>query len=187
MVEKEYNKFYNIRKVTWEIVNTIIQNNQNILKLLYYTNSTPLNQPDLDIDQIRNMICKDPVQEDTATKNILFQTLIDDGVTIAIPQLRIEIGDIIPLEAPRGAVEINFQVVIPNKQKIIVTDESPVDDRGLALFQEIAKTFNGTAIQYLSSPLYLDRRGNNGGSTGAYREKQNKNFSGYWITFMALC
>lgn len=186
-IDKEYNKFFNIRKVTWSIVDYIINNNKDLLKLLYYGNNTPLNQPDLTNEQIRSMICKNPNEEDTSLKNILFQTEIDDGFNASVSQLRIEIGDIIPINPHQSAIQIIFQIVVPNKLKIITTEYSDVDDRTLAIFQEVAKTLNGKVIDNLCSPLYLDRKGNEGRSTGAYREKQNKNYSGYWMTFVALC
>lgn len=187
-INKEYNIFSNIRKVTRQIVDYLVDNNcQDLLKLLYYGNTEPLMQPDLTITDIQNMICKDPLLEDTSKKNILFQTEIDDGFSASVSQLRIEIGDIYPINAHQGAIQINFQIVVPHKQKLIVTDVSDVDDRSVAIFQELAKIFNGTVIGNLCSPMYLDRRGMQGGTTGAFREKQNKNYSGYWATFVALC
>lgn len=185
-LDKNYNKYSNVRKVTWEIVDYIINNNPRLLKLLYYKDNTPLAHQDLTIDQIKEMICKNPEVEDTSLKNILFQTEIDEGLNIAVSQLRIELGDIIPLNAHQSAIEIHFQIVVPNKQKIIVTEYSDVDDRTLALFQELSSTLNGVVLGNLCSPLYLDRKGEEGRRTGAYREKQNKNYSGYWVTFVAL-
>ena len=186
-LNKEYNSFYNIRSVTRQIVDYIVENNQNLLKLLYYGDAEPLTKSDLTISQIKEMICKDPLLEDTSKKNILFQTEIDDGLNAAVTQLRIELGNIYPINAHQCAIQINFQIVVPNKQKLIVTNVSDVDDRTVAIFQELAKTLNGTIIGNLCSPMYLDRRGMQGGTTGAYREKQNKNYSGYSVTFVALC
>ena len=187
-INKEYNDFSNIRPVTEQIINYLIdKNQQKLLKLLYYGNSIPLEQPDLTMAQMRDMICQDPLNDDTSTKNILFQTEIDDGFSASVSQLRVEIGNIYPVDAHRAAIQINFQIVVPNKQKLIVTDISRVDDRTVAIFQELAKIFNGTVVGNLCSPMYLDKKGTQGGTTGAIREKQNKNYSGYWVTFVALC
>ena len=65
-LNKGYNKYSNIRKVTWEIVDYLINNNKNLFKLLYYKDNTPLSNPDLTIEQIQNMICKNPEVEDTS-------------------------------------------------------------------------------------------------------------------------
>ena len=183
---KQYNDFYNLRSVTRNIIDYIVENNQNLLKLLYYGDAEPLSKDDLTIQQIQQMICKNPLVEDTTKKNILFQTEIDEGFSASVSQLRVEIGDIYPVDPHRCALQINFQIVVPNKQKLIVTDISDVDDRSVAIFQELAKTLNGKLIGNLSSVMFLDRRGTQGGTTGAYREKQNKNYSGYWVTFVAL-
>lgn len=184
---KDYNEFSNIRRVTSDIIDYLVENNPDLLKLLYYTDSTPLQHSNLTTKQIQEMICKRPDIEDTSLKSILFQTEIDEGLNIAKPQLRIELGDIVPMNAHRGAILINFQIVVPNKQKIIVTEYSEVDDRSVAIFQELTKTLNGAVLGCLCSPLYLDRKGNEGRTTGAYRDtRQNKNYSGYWVTFAAL-
>lgn len=182
----KYNDFYNLRSVTRNIIDYIVENNKDLLKLLYYGDNEPLSKPDLTRQQIQQMICKNPLIEDTTEKNILFQMEIDEGFSASVSQLRVEIGDIYPIDAQRCAFQIVFQIVVPHKQKLIVTNISDVEDRSLAIFQELAKTLDGTLIGDLCSVMYLDRRGTMGGTSGAYRQKQNKNYSGYEVVFIAL-
>lgn len=189
---KEYNKFEAIKVVTKNIVNYLILNNEDLWKLLYYIkdNELPLSQENLTTQQKIAMISTNPydINENT-TKNILFQTTaVDETFITAIPQIRIEIGDIIPTDRVRGYIEIIFQIIVPNKQELFTTSYNNVASRSTTIFMELAKSLNGTFIKdsYLKSELFLDRSSSAGRKTGAINIQYNKEYTGRWCTFSVL-
>lgn len=189
--ENEYNKFEAIDSATKTIVDYLVLNNEDIWKLLYYIkpNELPLSMPNLTRTQKSKMICTDPyATNENVDKNILFQTVTDEAFSTAIPQIRIEIGDIVPLDRVRAYMYIDFQIVVPNKQDIFTAPYNGVARRSDAIFRELAKTFNGIDIpnSKFYSKMFLDRSSNAGRKTGAYRQQMNQNFTGRWVTFSVL-
>lgn len=189
--ENEYNKFEAIDSATKTIVDYLVLNNEDIWKLLYYIkpNELPLSMPNLTRTQKSKMICTDPyATNDNVDKNILFQTVTDEAFSTAIPQIRIEIGDIVPLDRVRAYMYIDFQIVVPNKQDIFTAPYNGVARRSDAIFRELAKTFNGIDVpnSKFYSKMFLDRSSNAGRKTGAYRQQMNQNFTGRWVTFSVL-
>lgn len=187
----EYNDFKAIDTATKVIVDYLFSNNEDLWKLLYYIkpNELPLSKPNLTTKQKAAMICTDPyATNENVDKNILFQTVTDEAFSVAIPQIRIEIGDIIPIDRVRAYMYIDFQIVVPNKQDIFVAPYNNVARRSDALFRELAKTLNGIDIPNSGfySKMFLDRSSNAGRKTGAYRQQMNKDFTGRWITFSVL-
>lgn len=187
----EYNEFNPIDSATKNIVDYLVLNNENIWKLLYYIkpNVMPLSQPNLTQEQKAAMICTDPyATNNNVDKNILFQTTIDEAFSTEIPQIRIEVGDIVPIDRVRGYMYIDFQVIVPNKQDIFTASYNPVARRTDAIFRELAKTFNGVDIpnSKFQSKMFLDRSSMAGRKTGAYRQQMNKNYAGRWVTFSVL-
>lgn len=189
--ENEYNKFEAIDSATKTIVDYLVLNNEDIWKLLYYIkpNELPLSMPNLTRTQKSKMICTDPyATNENVDKNILFQTVTDEAFSTAIPQIRIEIGDIVPLDRVRAYMYIDFQIVVPNKQDIFTAPYNGVARRSDAIFRELAKTFNGIDVpnSKFYSKMFLDRSSNAGRKTGAYRQQMNQNFTGRWVTFSVL-
>lgn len=190
---KNYNQFEALDNATRVIVDYLFNNNEDLWKLLYYIkpNELPLSSPALTPEQKRNMICKDPyATNENVDKNVLFQTVSDEAFSTAIPQLRIEIGDIVPIDPYRAYMNIEFQIIVPNKQDVFVAPYSSVARRSDALFRELAKTLNGVDIpnSMFYSKMFMDRSAGNGAGrkNGAYRQQMNTSYTGRWCTFSVL-
>lgn len=190
---REYNKFVAIDNATRCIVDYLFENNTDLWKLLYYyqNNVLPLSQPNLTNSQKQGMICTDPYATNgNVDKSILFQTVTDEAFSTAIPQLRIEVGDIVPIDPYRGYINIDFQIVVPNKQDIFTAPYNSVARRTDAIFRELAKSLNGVQIpnSMFYSPLFLDRSAPNGAgrNTGSVRQQMNTGYTGRWVTFSVL-
>lgn len=189
--ENEYNTFEAVDNATEVIVDYLMAHNENLWKLLYYTSPhiLPLSQPNLTFEQKKNMICTDPYEIDSnVTKNVLFQIVTDEAFSTAIPQLRIEIGDIVPTDRVRGYMTINFQIVVPNKQDLFIAPYNRVARRTDAIFRELMKTLNGKYItgSKFYSKMFVDRTSIAGKKTGSTRQQFNKEFTGRWITMAVL-
>ena len=172
--KENYNTFAPADNICEAIVNHWFDNLPNLWKLLFYTDRQPLYHDDLTPAQKSNMICKDPtIDGATSSKNILFQKDIDDGISIAIPQIRIRTGDQVPINSYQGYIEIEIQIIVPNKLASIITDFSQVSDRAVQINREITKSLNGKALSESggNSPLFMNKSAPNGAgrNTGWFR------------------
>lgn len=191
--ENVYNKFEPIKTAPKVIIDYLCKNNEDIWKLLHYIKpeELPLSQPNLTLAEKVKMICTDPYAlNDNVDKNILFQVVTDEAFSTAIPQLRVEVGDVVAIDPYRAYMEINFQIIVPNKQDIFTAPYNNVARRTIAIFQELVKTFNGVDIPNSGfySKIFMDRNAPNGTGrkTGSYPQQMNDNFSGRWCTFSVL-
>lgn len=185
---KPYNKFRTIRGVTQEIVDFLFDYAPNLWKLLKYGTKDSLYKPDLTAAEKGNMICTDSsVDGITAKKNVLMQLEVEDGLTLAINQIRIDLGNIKTSTAYTGTVYVHIQVIVPIKQISIQSPYSEFDNRAVAIVQELANALNGTRFNAFASPMFLDEQGEGGRSTGIYKQTQNKGYTGYMMVFGALC
>jgi len=188
-----YNQFGALDKATKVIIDYLVQNNEDLWKLLYYydNNVLPLSQANLTTAQKAQMICTDPYAiNENVDKSVLFQVVIDEAFTTAIPQLRVEVGDIVPIDPYRAYMNIEFQIIVPIKQDIFTAPYNSVARRSDAIFRELAKTFNGVEIpnSNFHGKMFMDRMAPNGAGrkTGSYRQQMNTSYTGRWCTFTVL-
>ena len=191
--DRRYCQFNAVDTATKTIVDYLVNNNDDLWKLLYYTkpNVLPLEQPNLTLKQKIKMICTDVyATNNNVDKNILFQVQTGEAFQNAIPQIRIEIGDIVPIDPYRGFMYLDFQIVVPNKQDLFVASYSNVARRSDAIFRELAKTLNGVYIPNtnFNGKLFMDTSAPNGAGrrTGAFRQQMNDQYTGRWVTFSVL-
>ena len=188
-----YNKFSPLLNGVRYIADYLVNNSQNLFKLLKYKEPTdvPLSEPDLTNAEKAEMICSDAISmydiNSTTKKNIIFQIDVDEAFWVAEPQVRIEVGNFMAVDSYRGYAEIRFQIVVPNKQRLFTVADNTIADRSVAIALEIIKVLNGATIPFSGfySNLFLNKSASNGAgrSTGAYRQTQNDNHSGYSLTF----
>jgi hypothetical protein len=191
--EKTYNEFSALDSATKKIVNYLFYNAPDLWKLLYYfaPEDLPYSKDDLTDSQKANMIVKTPQEmydpNVSVNKSVLFQINIDEAFSVARPQIRLEIGDITPADSYRGFAEIVFQIVVPNKQKIFISSYNDMADRSVAIFRELVKALNGKKIPEAGfyTQMFMNKSAQNGAGrkTGAFKEVQNKNYSGYYVVF----
>lgn len=190
-----YNKFEALKDGIKRIADYLVENSQDLFKLLKYIEPTdmPLSKPDLTSDEKAAMICSDAISmydiNSTTNKNIIFQIDVDEAFWIAAPQIRIEIGDFMPVDSYRGYANINFQIVVPNKQRLFTNGANTIADRSVAIALELIKVLNGAEIPFSSfySNLFMNKAAPNGAgrATGVYRQTQNNGYSGYFLTLSA--
>lgn len=190
--------FEKVLSLPWLVVNYLVDNAPNFWKLLYYNKPEDIPRAEVDLDktQISNMICSTPQEMyDTnisTTKNILFQAEMDEAFFGSVPQVRIFSGDKTKINIAEGYTELNFQIVVPNKQLLCydVHTEAPMIDRADAIVSELMQALDRTVIpnSVVNSPLFMNRSAPNGAgrSTGCKRSGANKNFSQEWLTLAVL-
>jgi hypothetical protein len=191
-LNKEYNQFIAVDNICEKIVDYLFVNCEDFWKLLYYKTKQPLLENNLTNTQKSEMICKDPSIDGVfATKNILFQMDTGEAIEIAIPQVRLRIGNQIAIDSYRGYALLEVQIIVPNKLLTIMTNDSRIADRAVQITRELTNAINGKVIDGIvaTSPFFMNKYAPDGAGrdTGWYRQdNQNKNYSGYFGIFSIL-
>ena len=167
-----YNDYSMIRDLPTLIVNYLFNNNQNIWKLLKYSEN-PLSENDLTDKEKAAMICK-------SSFNILFQKYTVDAMIKAKSQIRVFVDDISSYGRTDALVRVIFQVIVNNNEMIISTPYSRNDKRDVAIMQELVKTLNGIKLEKTKSQIFIDN--NIDRFAGAEQVSYNSNYSGFQLT-----
>ena len=187
-----YNKFIPLKDGVKRIADYLVANSQDLFKLLKYIEPTdrPLSMPDLTNAEKAAMICSDAIAmydvNSTTKKNIIFQIDVDEAFWIAEPQIRIEIGNFMGPDSYRGYAEVQFQIIVPNKQRLFTNEANTLADRSIYIALELLRILNGAMIPESSfySNLFMNKSASNGAgrSTGVYRQSYKNGYSGYLLT-----
>ena len=172
-----YNDYSMTRDLPTLIVNYLFNNNQNIWKLLKYSEN-PLDGKDLTKKEKAEMICQSSFN--TEEFNVLFQKYTVDAMIKAKSQIRVFIDDISSYGRTDALVRIIFQVIVNNNEMIITTPYSKNDKRDVAIMQEIVKTLNGVKLEKTKSQIFIDNDVDR--FAGAEQVSYNSNYSGFQLT-----
>ncbi|MDY5984814.1 MAG: hypothetical protein SPI94_05030 [Candidatus Onthovivens sp.] len=172
-----YNDYSMTRDLPTLIVNYLFNNNQNIWKLLKYSEN-PLDEKDLTNKEKAEMICQSSFN--TEEFNVLFQKYTVDAMIKAKSQIRVFIDDISSYGRTDALVRIIFQVIVNNNEMMITTPYSKNDKRDVAIMQEIVKTLNGVKLEKTKSQIFIDNDVDR--FAGAEQVSYNSNYSGFQLT-----
>lgn len=172
-----YNDYSMTRDLPTLIVNYLFNNNQNIWKLLKYSEN-PLDRKDLTNKEKAEMICQSSFN--TEEFNVLFQKYTVDAMIKAKSQIRVFIDDISSYGRTDALVRIIFQVIVNNNEMMITTPYSKNDKRDVAIMQEIVKTLNGVKLEKTKSQIFIDNDVDR--FAGAEQVSYNSNYSGFQLT-----
>ena len=172
-----YNDYSMTRDLPTLIVNYLFNNNQNIWKLLKYSEN-PLDKKDLTNKEKAEMICQSSFN--TEEFNVLFQKYTVDAIIKAKSQIRVFIDDISSYGRTDALVRIIFQVIVNNNEMMITTPYSKNDKRDVAIMQEIVKTLNGVKLEKTKSQIFIDNDVDR--FAGAEQVSYNSNYSGFQLT-----
>lgn len=172
-----YNDYSMTRDLPTLIVNYLFNNNQNIWKLLKYSDN-PLDEKDLTNKEKAKMICQSSFN--TEEFNVLFQKYTVDAMIKAKSQIRVFIDDISSYGRTDALVRIIFQVIVNNNEMMITTPYSKNDKRDVAIMQEIVKTLNGVKLEKTKSQIFIDNDVDR--FAGAEQVSYNSNYSGFQLT-----
>lgn len=195
-VKRPYNTFEATETALASVFDYLFHNAPDMWKLLKYIahSDTPLLADEVTDEEKAQMVCNDPsdyYNADVVTqKNILFQRYNDEEYSVAVPQVRMWVDDIGSVDSYRGYCNIVFQIVVPNRQNQFYGQTQITSDRALSLVQAITQALNGVELpnSSLCSPLFINKSAPDGAgrNNGAVRQKQNLNYSGYFLCFSAL-
>lgn len=191
--ENNYNKFEAIRGASYNILTYLMQNNQNLFKLLKYIepNVNPYTQPDLSLEEKIAMIARNSYDtNESVTKNILFISELREAFSTNIAQLRIECDTVKAINSYQGYVNIWFQIIVPIVSDVIANTSITGERRTDSIFLELVNSLNGVNISNsgFNSPMFInsDAPYGSGRQTGSYRKQANTDYTQRWVCFSVL-
>lgn len=173
-----YNDYSGVRKLPSDIMDYLFNNCDELWKLLYYKGDT-VGEPNVPDEKKRDMVAKSS-GGNLDEYQVLFQFFTSDSSSKANSQLRIQI---VSAESPNRTdvlCRVGIQCIVNNKNMIVSTDESPLDNRALAMTQAVIQCLNGQRMETTKTPLNIDKSVDR--YSGITKYDFNNNFSGYIIT-----
>jgi len=191
--QNTYNKFEAIRSAPYNILTYLMQNNEDLFKLLKYIapDVNPYTQPNLTFSEKVAMIAKNSYDtNESVGKNILFITELREGFSVTIAQLRVEVDAIKGINSYQGYTNIWFQIIVPIVADVMGNTNVTGERRTDAIFLELVKSLNGVEITNsgFNSPMFINNEAPDGAGrqTGSYRKQANTDYTQRWVCFSVL-
>lgn len=173
-----YNDYMGVRKLPPDIMDYLFNNCDELWKLLYYKGDT-VGEPNVPDAEKSAMIAKSS-GGNLDEYQVLFQFFTSDSSSKANSQLRIQIVSAESTNRTDVLCRVGIQCIVNNKNMIVSTDESPLDNRALAMAQAVIQCLNGQRMETTKTPLNIDKSVDR--YSGITKYDFNNNFSGYIIT-----
>ena len=191
--ENTYNKFEQLRGASNTIITYLMQNNQNLFKLLKYIEpqKNPYSQPDMSFSEKVAMVAKNSYDtNDSVTKNILFITETREAFTTNVAQLRVEVDTVKAINAYTGFMNVWFQIIVPISADVMENTTITGERRTDAIFLELVSSLNGVEIPNsgFHSPMFINNNAPDraGQENGSYRKQANTDYTQRWVCFSVL-
>lgn len=167
-----YNKLAQLPQQPYLIISKLIENNEDIWKLLKYPEADALDQSDLTLDEKRALIFNGENEE--ADCRVFTELYVDDSINERQSQLRVDVYEVRPDNYVYAQVNFGFLVISHNASKIL----NNYENRTVRLLHEVIKTLNGTEINGVGKLVFNRMRHE---SVLGKKIKINNEFSGYLI------
>lgn len=135
-----YNDYKPIRSMCYNILCYLMENNEEIWKLLKYNTPDALYKPNLTMDEKRALIFNGNGKAEEY--RVFRSAFLDDIFTKECSQLRIYVTTLSPDNRSVGTVDIGIECVVHNKLINIDSYESRLE----VLVQQVIETLNGKNI-----------------------------------------
>lgn len=130
------NRYSSIDNMGTIILNYLMENEEDLWKLLKYSTPDALSKPNLTLKEKRQLIWQGT--NDSTPFRVFRSPFMDDAVTEQIAQLRIYLATIIPENIQVGLIDVAFEVVCHNK----IVNLSNCQSRLEIMLQRIISTLN---------------------------------------------
>ena len=138
-----YNSYSGIEMMPYKIITYLVENNQDVFKLLKYNTSDALSKDDLTCEEKAALIYNG--QADSTLYNIFTQPITDDAFVEMIAQFRVFPVFIDPVDHIKGIVTFAFEILSHNK----INTLDNYSTRILWMLQSTIQTLNGKNIDGL--------------------------------------
>ena len=140
-IQQEYNKYTQFPFLSYNCISYLMQNNQDIWKLLKYNTANALSETNLTNAQKAALIYKG--QSDEMNYRVFLDSGQDNAVTEQISILRIYPYDVDPENQIVGRITMCFQVFVNYRINHLVNYTTRVD----TIIQNLIETLNGADIE----------------------------------------
>ena len=151
---KLFNKFTTLPYIPYNIILELTKND-NIFKILKYSDYDCLSKPNLSLNDKIKMIWKN--QDNQEDYNIFLSRTMENMILEAKTILRIYKYDDIPVDCVKGLVTYEIDILYGDKIAMIDYNGVPCN-RGDVLQTEILQTLNGCYVNGLISELQYNRQ-----------------------------
>ncbi|HEY5588897.1 MAG TPA: hypothetical protein VIK86_08080 [Candidatus Paceibacterota bacterium] len=171
--QEAYNKFEQLPQMPYNIITSLIQNNENVWKLINYNSPDALQLPNLTQEQKAKLIWNG--QEDSEDYRVFMQPVTDDAFTTMCSQIRVFPIVIIPTNRTLGIISFGIEIL----SHVKINQLNNYQTRILTLLQEVISTLNGTYINGIGQ-LFFDKSASYDNSA-KLNLFNNRNYCGYTL------
>lgn len=169
----EYNQYKQLPQMPYNIVSYLLLNNNDIWKLLYYTESNALDRTNITIDEKKSLIYNGESISDN--KRVFFQPFTDDAFTEPCALLRVYPVTIIPENSYIGIVDFAIEIM----SHVKINQLNNYSTRILTMLQQVIETLNGVNINGIGN-MFFDKKGSYG-DVARLNIYNNRNYLGYTV------
>lgn len=148
-----YAQFENFDSISYNCISYLIDNNEEIWKLLYYKTSDAWSKPNITRDQKVSLIYNG--SDDSSKYNVFLDMGSPDVITREDCILRISPHSIFPENRTVGTINIIFEIYCNYHINTLSNYKTRVD----MITKNILQTFNGTNVVDGVGRLFFDRLG----------------------------
>lgn len=149
------NRLTHIRKLVCNVAEFLMINNEEIWKILKYSTSDALKQPDLSLKEKKDLTYKANKKEDDCR---LFLQLYPNNLTTQMQsRIYIDIANVIPDNNQVSTVTLSIETISHNSMKML---DDTNENRDVVLLQNIVSTLNGHNIQGVTNFFFNRDYGN---------------------------
>jgi L-rhamnose mutarotase len=151
IVQDQYNKLTELPTASYNILSHLIDNNENVFKLLKYDDPDALNKSDLTKIEKGELIYRG--YGNMPDFKIFLNDILDDSFLVSTSVLRIYPIAVVPVNHIVSSISMAFDVYCHAKNDTLNNYTTRIDN----IIHEIVKTLNGADIKNFGR-LYFDRR-----------------------------
>lgn len=147
-----YNTYRNMRGMGYNVLYYLMENNEEIWKLLKYNTPDALSKPNLTMKEKADLVWDGT--GDSEEYRVFRGAYLDDAFIDQSSQLRIYVTVLNPDNRTVGTVDIGIEILVHNK----IINLDTYETRQEVLLQQVLETLNGKEIGGVGK-LFFDRNG----------------------------
>jgi hypothetical protein len=149
--QESYNKYTTFPNIPYNIISYLMDNNETVWKLLYYTDNNAWNKPALSRTQKASLVYNG--SPNMFDYRVFMSTNLEDGWTAEAAILRIPTLELLPTNYVYGNATIGLEVYCHSKIESLNNYTTRTD----TIIQSLLQTLNGAEISGVGR-LFFDAR-----------------------------
>lgn len=139
-----FNTYEDMPEIPYMILSYLMENNENLFKLLKYSDKNALFKENVPLSEKRNMVYLDEGKEDDF--HLFLKPLVGDELTEEVCQLRLYKVMIQPNDAIFSVLFYQFDTICGNKMSLVYNEKGIPCSRIDLIEKELLKTLHGADL-----------------------------------------